>query len=90
MLLPEVQLGLNLIIEGCLQRIIERKKKNRRKKERKKKKSFFIRGGVISYVVVTSFFLSSFDAHPTRVSLQRWQLTCLEISVQYLSVKFPT
>ena len=70
MLLPDVQLGLNLIIEGCLQRIIERKKKNRRKekekKKRKKKKkrrrkekekeSYFIRGGVISYVAVTSFF----------------------------------
>ena len=65
MLLPEVQLGLNLIIEGCLQIIIERKKKNRkekkkrkekRKKERKKRRSYFIRGGVISYVIVTSFF----------------------------------
>jgi len=60
MLLPEVQLGLNLIIEGCLQRIIERKKKNRRKEEEEKtttkNKNCFIRGGVIRYVVVISFF----------------------------------
>ena len=59
MLLPEVQLGHNLIIEGYLQIIIERKKKNRKKKKKKKrkrKKSYFIHGGVISYVVVTSFF----------------------------------
>ena len=38
MLLPEVQLGHNLIIEGYLQIIIERKKKNRKKKKKKKKK----------------------------------------------------
>ena len=53
MLLPEVQLGLNLIIEGCLQRIIERKTEEE-KKEKKKKN--FMRGGVIRYVVVISFF----------------------------------
>ena len=59
MLLPEVQLGLNLISKAVCKELLKEKRKTEGKKhphtQNTKKLKNLIRGGVISYVVVTSF-----------------------------------